>query len=170
MNKLETHYKQNYKNLVNLATRTVNDNNKFLAEECVQQAYSNLIYWIEAREIPDNVDFEPYLYRTLFNEIYDCNEREMKRGMSGKRVVNINIQTDISTVTDEDLLPLDIFRRVCLDIIIKGWHTNKDTKKQVLNMYFIEGYSHPEIAELLKISQKTSRNCIYNYLKLLREN
>jgi RNA polymerase sigma-70 factor (ECF subfamily) len=44
-----------------------------------------------------------------------------------------------------------------------------DGYKMVFNLYAIEGYKHQEIAELLKISEGTSKSQLSNARKLLQQ-
>ena len=167
--KLRDHYKNNYRSLVKLATRIVVDNNKHVAEECIQQAYANLITYISAGNVIENDDFDGLLYRILFNEVHDANERELKRGMSGKRDKEIEYTSELSNdVSCDDEVVKATFERMCLGIVMNKWKKATSRTYNVLYKFFILGYSHANIASSLNISEKTSRNIVSMSLKRLK--
>lgn len=166
--KIQDHYKRNYKQMVGLAVRTTVDNNRVVAEECVQQAYTNLLDYISrGGELIDG-KYEHLLYKILFNAIHDSNEQELKRGMSGRRPDNFNwIEDQVDEIPSEQIP--SIVKRICLKIIMGNYLKTSLNKHRVLKLYFIEGYNHKEIACAVGLTEKTSRNIVYQELNKLRK-
>ena len=164
---IENHYRNNYKLMVNIARRSVYGNENFLAEECVQQAYSKFLYFLTI-QTEEKDYFEGYFYRILFNVIHTCNEQEMKRGMTGRNENSINfIDTSEETIF-EDNVPLSILEHIHVKIVLGSYLKQSLTKHRVLKLFFLQGYTHKEISAMTKISEKTSRNIVCNTLKSMR--
>lgn len=162
---IESHYKKNKKRLVAVAKRNVVDNCPNLAEECVQQTYLKLwTFWYAGNTLEEN--FDGFVFRILFNVIHDCNETELKRGMTGRSEGLMGFTETVDKVTSTDI---STFRKICLSIVL-GEYERKDQKQhKILELFFVQGYSHGEIASELKITKKTSRNIVYRELAKLRQ-
>ena len=75
-------------------------------------------------------------------------------------VEDVEIQYDYNDETDTEIDAEDIQRLI--DNLPEGY-------KIVFVMYAIEGYKHHEIAELLNISEGTSKSQLFKARKLLKE-
>nr|WP_221898744.1 RNA polymerase sigma factor [Robiginitalea sp. SC105] len=70
-------------------------------------------------------------------------------------------ETPDHTVGESDFLELRQIHEL-IDALPEGYRT-------VFVLYVVEGYKHPEIAELLDISESTSKSQLYKARKLLQE-
>lgn len=68
-----------------------------------------------------------------------------------------DIQTTPEAV-EEDETPADEWKEFTIDKIMKAMDGVSDGCKTVLNLYVFEGYDHTEIAQILSISEVTSRS------------
>ena len=165
---IEKHYRRHYKNLLAVAKRNVTDNAEHLATECVNQTYENLMTYISAGNEIDEDRVDGLIFRILFNVVHDCNTCEMKRGMTGRTEDGLRFTETVEAISDEGRIPLNTFRRMCLNIIMGKYKRQGLRRDKILNLYFVQGLSHQEIAKELGISTKTSRNIVYTELNKLR--
>ena len=164
------HYTKNKKQLIAVARRGVIDNLAYVAEECVHDAYTKLLTFIKAGNKIEEGGFDGLLFRILFNCIFDSNDQELKRGMTGRQDDCLYYEIEsVETIPVEGEITLDIYRQMCLNTVLGKFKRLSARADKVLNLYFIQGYSHSEVAAALNISEKTSRNTVYNALKKLRE-
>jgi RNA polymerase sigma factor (sigma-70 family) len=169
MMNLTQHYRDRRKHLLSVARKNVMDHSPHLAEECVQQAYTNLIKYIDGGNLILNTGYEGLLYKILFNCIHDCNTSERKRGMTGNS--KCNAEFDDSTQQEKliDTIDVGTFEQICLNTLVERYYNREIRQSEILYRYFVLGYSHKEIATTLEISEKTSRNVVYNEVKRIRE-
>ena len=167
---ISNHFLENYKTLLGVAKRNVVDNCSYVAEECVQQSYTKLIETVKSNVDSVDKNFDGLMFRILFNEIYDSNDRELKRGMTGaKPKERLYGEDDIETVSNEDNISLDLFEKVCLNIVMDNTTSSNSSKDVLVRLFFIEGYTHKELAAKFNVNEKTSRNIVYNFLQELRD-
>ncbi len=128
------------------------------AEDAVAKAFFKVYRSIGRSSFASVEKFEAWLMKILINEalaILRKRPRFPTQDLStciNKAYENENIIAELST---EEVLTL-----------IRGL---PDGYRTVLNLYAMEGYSHPEISELLNISVGTSRSQLSKARKLLRE-
>lgn len=164
------HYTNNKKQLVAVAQRGVIDNLPYVAEECVNEAYAKLLTFIDSGNKIDEGGFDGLLFRILFNCIFDSNDQELKRGMTGRQDDRLYYEIEsVDTIPIEGEITLDIYRQMCLNAVLGKFKRLSVRADRILNLYFVQGYSHSEVAAALNLSEKTSRNTVYNALKKLRE-
>ena len=58
---------------------------------------------------------------------------------------------------------------ISVDTIVKEINSLKEKYRLVLTLYLLEGYDHQEIAEILKISENTSRTHLLRGKRVLQE-
>ncbi len=165
---IEHHYKESYRRLLKVATRNVVDYNVQIAEECVQQAYTNLLSYIKAGHdiIPGSE--EALMYKILFNCIYDSNTCELLRGMTGKgKRVEFN-EDHVDTLSEIEGDNLELHEQMCLKLVIGGFNNESPQTRDILHLFFVFGYTHAEIAGEVGCTQKASRAVVYTCLRKLR--
>ena len=97
-----------------------------------------------------------------------CNKTERKRGMTGAMPKD---RFDDETVQGKlpDTKEVSVFEQICLDTIINQYAKKDIRRHEVLYMFFVSGYTHPEIATMMNITEKTSRNIVYEEIKRVRK-
>ena len=78
-----------------------------------------------------------------------------------------NERTSLDSIA-EPLAEPEIYQQLKVEDLIALIRTLPDGFQQVFNLYVIEGYSHKEIAELLQITESTSRSQLTRARKLLQ--
>ena len=101
--------------------------------------------------------FEGWIRRIMVNESISFLRKQKKIELF---VEDVEIQYDYNDETDTEIDAEDIQRLI--DNLPEGY-------KIVFVMYAIEGYKHHEIAELLNISEGTSKSQLFKARKLLKE-
>ncbi|WP_442266922.1 RNA polymerase sigma factor [Tenacibaculum sp. ZS6-P6] len=139
-----------------IAYRYVND--QFLAEDIMQEAFIKAFKYIE--NYKGNVSFGAWLKKIVINQSID----ELKK----KKLVMISINSDLHKEL-EDENDWEVDNSVTSQMIIEAIKKQKDKYRLVLTLYLLEGYDHKEIAEILEISEVTSRTHLMRGKKLIRE-
>jgi len=71
-------------------------------------------------------------------------------------------------VDDRNSVP-EVYSKFEVDEIMKVIRQLPEIYRQVFNMYVIDGYSHKEIAEIIKLKESSSRAILTRAKKMLRE-
>lgn len=116
------------------------------AEDCVMKGFLKAFQQIELFEYREKSSFAAWLKRIMVNEAL----------MSLRKKNNFNLvpHESVPETGFEDSGILHIEASYLFDALLKlpsGYRT-------VLNLFAVEGYSHREIAELLNISESTSKS------------
>ena len=158
------HYKANRKRLVKMASSMIRDNCPTLAEDAVQQTYLKLLQFANATgELEE--EYGGLIFRILFNVCHDINNEESKRGMTGRKE-EIEGWTDTVDRLEAKADP-SLFRKMVMQTVL-GRYTNSSLRKaSIMELYFVYGYNHQEVAHALKIKPKTSRNVVATELAKL---
>ncbi|HLP54943.1 MAG TPA: RNA polymerase sigma factor [Fluviicola sp.] len=71
-------------------------------------------------------------------------------------------------ITENDFIHTDFISELDADEILFYINKLSPGRKQIFNAYYVEGYSHREIAELLGISEGTSKSQLHDAKKELK--
>jgi RNA polymerase sigma factor (sigma-70 family) len=145
-------YKQYSKAMYNIAIRFLD--NKMDAEDILQESF--ITAFTRLGELQNRELFGGWLKRIVIN---NCISFHRKRKIAFEDMDEERDQNE--TVIDEELLPLDpaLVHHAIRELPRKG--------RAVLILRALEGYSHKEIAEELRISVSTSKTQYSRALSLL---
>lgn len=138
-----------------IAYRYVKD--RFLAEDVMQDAFIKAFKNIESYK--NEVAFGAWLKRIVINQSID----ELKKN----KLDLVAINEEITTIKEDDNWQVEC--DISVDEIVAKIKKLKEKYRLVLSLYLLEGYDHQEIAEILNITENTSRTNLLRGKKLLRE-
>lgn len=121
-------------------------NNQMEAEDVLQDAFIKVFQKINAFNMEGSL--EGWIRRIMVNTSIDAIRKNKLNNLGA----NID---DVGFKISEASLPSD---HIMADDLMKIIQCLPEGYKVVFNMYAIEGYSHKEIGELLKISENTSKS------------
>lgn len=139
-----------------VAYRYVKD--RFIAEDVMQDAFIKMFKNINAYK--GEVAFGAWLKKIVINQSID----ELKR----KRLVFITINEEANLPVEEEA-SWDVEDETIVAEIVALIKTLKDKYRLVLSLYLLEGYDHKEIADILKITENTSRTHLARGKKMIKE-
>ncbi|WP_298764154.1 sigma-70 family RNA polymerase sigma factor [uncultured Polaribacter sp.] len=142
------------KAMIIVANRYVKDS--FLAEDVMQDAFIKAFKNIDSYK--NEVAFGVWLKKIVINQSIDYLKKN--------RLELVAIDDEIITNTEDDW---QIESTISIDIILETIHNLKEKYRLVLTMYLLEGFDHQEIAEVLNISENTSRTHLFRGKKILKE-
>ena len=138
-----------------IAYRYVKD--QFIAEDVMQDAFIKAFKNID--NYKNEVAFGAWLKRIVINQSID----QLKK----KKLDLVAINEEITTSREDDNWQVDC--EISVDEIVEKIKLLKEKYRLVLSLYLLEGYDHQEIAQVLKITENTSRTNLLRGKKLLRE-
>ncbi|MCE6990989.1 RNA polymerase sigma factor [Dyadobacter sp. CY323] len=142
------------KSLYRLAKRYLSDSAK--AEDAVAEGFYIILNKLKDSHFIAIPPFEMWMRRIVVNECLKMLRQEKRFETLGE----IDNETwPVDDVTVENLTAAQIFE--VIEELPAGYRT-------VFNLYEIEGYSHPEIAEMLNISSGTSKSQLSKAKSLLQ--
>lgn len=103
--------------------------------------------------------FEGWIRKTMVNECIDFL-RVKKNVFQHQEIENVILSES------EDSFEIDTFSVDDIQLLIDNL---PDGYKMIFNLYAIEGYKHNEIAQMLKISEGTSKSQLSHARKMLQE-
>jgi len=116
------------------------------AEDVLLSGFYKFFASIDRFEYTDNKSAGKWLKKIMINE---C-------------LLFLRAKKDIVFITeehgDEVILNEDVFEKMNADVILRLIKSLPDGYRIVFNMYVIEGYNHREIAEILQITEGTSKS------------
>jgi RNA polymerase sigma factor (sigma-70 family) len=156
----EVVYKKYYRVLFGIALRYAG--NRTEAEDILQDSFIKIFNSVDSYK--GRGSFEGWMKRIVQNTAINNYRSNLKFELHievsdiENRMVDDSFNSLFETFDEKNLLAL-------LNTLPQGY-------RLVLNLYFIDGYSHKEIAEMLNISIGTSKSQLFkakNYLKGLIE-
>lgn len=150
---IKQHYTTNYALLVKRSTWRVPNKSRALAEECVQEAYTRALRYINAFNRED--DFNNWFNRILRNTISDCRKAETDKGTT--REIEEEIE-ELGATKEEKLYALATLSKY-----------PKGIKKEVLTLFFFYGYRVRDISEYTGMSQTAIKQLVYRFKNKIRE-
>ncbi|MBI9033800.1 MAG: sigma-70 family RNA polymerase sigma factor [Bacteroidales bacterium] len=131
--------------------------NEMEADDILQEGFIKVFGYLESYR--NEGSLEGWIRRTMVNTAINYYRKNLKHAnqldLSGLEIVNDN---DISVV---DKLSADEIIGLIQDL--------PEVYRVTFNMYVIEGYTHKKIAEILDISENTSKSQLLRARKLLKK-
>ena len=138
-----------------IAYRYVKD--QFIAEDVMQDAFIKAFKNID--NYKNEVAFGAWLKRIVINQSID----QLKK----KKLDLVAINEEITTNREDDHWQVEC--EISVDEIVEKIKLLKEKYRLVLSLYLLEGYDHQEIAQVLNITENTSRTNLLRGKRLLRE-
>lgn len=155
-------------------------NNRTAQNELFRR-YKDVLYFTSLKYCRTEADAEDNLHDafiTIFKKIKTFKytgsfEGWMKRITIYKAIDKYKAQKPISIEINNDILEegveLEEEPEISLDQLLKFIQELPDQYRLVFNLYQLDGYSHKEVASLLKISESTSKSNYYRAKVILRD-
>lgn len=124
------------------------------AEDNLQDAFLTIFNKIE--QYKSKGSFEGWLKRITINTVLQRYRNEKVFD-----IINENVADEVKLEIDEDDVPLDYLLKIIQEL--------PDRYRLVFNLYVLDGYSHKEIAEMLKINIGTSKSNLARARQILKE-
>lgn len=125
------------------------------AEDNLQDAFVTIFKKIE--QYKSKGSFEGWLKRITINTALQCY-----RTQGVFDIVNDHLIEDVAiTIEDEDNISLDYLLKIIQEL--------PDRYRLVFNLYVMDGYSHQDIAEMLKITTGTSKSNLARARQILKD-
>jgi len=137
-----------------LATSQRITNSKADSEDILQEAF--LSSFDKIGQLKDENHYGPWLKRIVVNKSLTAIK---------KRISFSNVE-DIDPFVEEETKPW--YEGICFDKIKSAIQDLPGGSREIFSLYLLEGYKHREIAEVLDISESTSKSQYRYALKILR--
>ena len=144
------------KSFLRLSFRYLND--RQYAEDACLEAFTLIFEGLKTFEYQSDAQTEAWMKRIVVNQSLKILRRNRSFLFQALEADNDVEATDIGI---ED----DMSGRELLDLIT----SLPDGYRTVFNLYVIEGYSHTEIANILNITESTSRSQLFKAKMLLKK-
>jgi RNA polymerase sigma factor (sigma-70 family) len=133
--------------------------NREEAQDVLQEAFIRIFNNMHQLESPERLEswMKSIAVHTAINQYHRTKRHELIFSPSAEN-------NDVSTV--QSLKDLQVYPD---EFLISLVNNLPDGCRMVFNLYAIEGYSHAEIAEKLKVSEGTSRSQFHHAKYLLKE-
>ena len=139
------------------------------AQEALYRKYSGVLFGICLKYSPNRTEAEDNLqdsFITIFKRIEQYQGKGSFEGWIKRVTVNTVLQKyrkkKIFDITDDQQIEAEEVvvetREVPLDYLLSIIQELPDRYRLVFNLYVLDGYSHKEIAEMLGISDGTSKS------------
>jgi len=126
------------------------------AEDNLQDAFITIFKKIE--QYKNKGSFEGWLKRIAINTTLQCY-----RTQGVFDIVNEDLIKDEAVTVDED------DNDISIDYLLKIIQELPDRYRLVFNLYVMDGYSHQDVAELLKITTGTSKSNLARARQILKD-
>jgi len=139
------------------------------AQEALYRKYSRVLFGICLKYSPNRTEAEDNLqdsFITIFSRIEQYQGKGSFEGWIKRVTVNTVLQKyrkkKIFDITDDQQIEAEEVvvetREVPLDFLLEIIQQLPDRYRLVFNLYVLDGYAHKEIAEMLGISDGTSKS------------
>ena len=125
------------------------------AEDNLQDAFVTIFKKIE--QYKNKGSFEGWLKRITINTALQCYRTQGVFDIVNEHL----IEDDSITVEDEDDISIDYLLQIIQEL--------PDRYRLVFNLYVLDGYSHKDVADLLKITTGTSKSNLARARQILKD-
>jgi RNA polymerase sigma-70 factor (ECF subfamily) len=152
-------YRLYYKAMYNISFRLLN--NRFEAEDVMQEAF--LSAFLKMKSYRGEVTFGTWLKRIVINRAIDVlRTRKMVFEEVDEKTEDMTVQDAVDEVEPKETAAAVRRIREAMEMLPDGY-------RLVLSLYLFEGYDHLEIAQILNISESTSRSQLARAKKRLAD-
>lgn len=130
---------------------------KCIAEDVMQDAFLKAFKNIDRYK--NEVAFGAWLKRIVINQSIDYLKK--------KKLELVSINEEITTHVVDDNWRIE--SSISIETIMDKINALKEKYRLVLSLYLLEGYDHQEIAQILNITENTSRTHLLRGKKILKE-
>lgn len=117
------------------------------AEDMFQEGFTRIFQQLHTLEQPDKL--LPWMKRVMVNTAINMYHKNQKQ----------QVETDYEQAWEHSSQDhVDVLARVATEELLALVEELPDGYRLVFNLYVIDGYSHPEIGEMLNISEGTSKS------------
>ncbi|MBV1925241.1 MAG: sigma-70 family RNA polymerase sigma factor [Dokdonia sp.] len=124
------------------------------AEDTLQDAF--IVIFDKVGQFKGKGSFEGWLKRVTINTAL---QRYRKQSVLG--IINEENIREVEIEVDEESIPLDFLLRIIQEL--------PDRYRLVFNLYVLDGYSHKETANMLEISEGTSKSNLARARNILKD-
>ena len=124
------------------------------AQDNLQEGFLLIFEKIEKFQFKGS--FEGWAKRVVINYIL-----QQYRNNGVFEIVSENLPDNVEVEIEEDMISMDFLTKIVQEL--------PDRYRLVFNLYVIDGYSHKEIAEMLSISDGTSKSNLARAKSILKE-
>lgn len=124
------------------------------AEDNVQDAF--LTIFNKIGQYKNKGSFEGWIKRIAVNTVLQCYRKEKVFD-----IINENTIEDVELEVDEDTVSIDYLLKIIQEL--------PDRYRLVFNLYVLDGYSHKDIADMLKINIGTSKSNLSRARLILKQ-
>jgi RNA polymerase sigma factor (sigma-70 family) len=149
-------YKLFYSEMIRICYRYLKSDD--LAKEALNAGFLKVFKNIDAFD-GQKGELHTWIKTIIVRTCIDLNRKELK----------FIVEKDTSEVADEVFVLPAILQKLYTDDLVKSIRRLPAATQVVFNLYVVDGYSHKEISEQLKISESTSRWHLTEAKKQLRE-
>ncbi len=114
------------------------------------------------KELKDEQALLPWLRRIMVNTAIDYHRKSLKRG------VQVPTEAVAYRLPEPYLNDEAVFAQLSAEHILAVLHRLSVPYRLVFSLYVLEGYSHAEVAEKLKIAESTSRSHLAEANRFMR--
>ncbi|MCB9179282.1 MAG: sigma-70 family RNA polymerase sigma factor [Flavobacteriales bacterium] len=150
-------YKALHPMMIAICTRYERD--RLEATALMNQGFLKVLDNLKGR--PDHVPFEPWVRRITINTVIDAFRRSKDR----RAHVDAHAKVEDTSASDVNAYLVEMEAEAFAEMLL----ALPPMSRNVFNLFAIDGFSHAEIAELLSISEGTSKWHVNHARKLLRE-
>lgn len=154
--------------------------NNLKAQSELYTLYSNTLYAICLKYSRNSAEAQDNLqdaFLTIFSKISQFNNKGSFEGWLKRIAINTVLQRyrekGVFDIINEDLIEqvieVEDHEELSLDFLLRLIQTLPDRYRLVFNLYVLDGYSHKEIAEMLKVSIGTSKSNLARARQILQE-
>ncbi|QJW91438.1 RNA polymerase sigma factor [Spirosoma taeanense] len=133
------------------------------AEDMFQEGFIRIFQQIHTLEQPDRM--LPWMKRVMVNSAINAYHKNQKQRAETDRLDD-QYAAAVSYATDDHR---ETLARLSADEISALVQELPDGYRMIFNLHVVDGYNHPEIAELLGISEGTSKSQLVRAKSALRE-
>jgi RNA polymerase sigma factor (sigma-70 family) len=134
---------------------------RMLAEDVIQEAFISAFRSLD--RFKGEVPFEAWLRRIVVNRSIDLLRQENK--VFFEPVDELMIADKSNSVEEND----EVKKEKLFTIIKEKLNELPNGYRVILSLFYLEGYDHEEISQILNINSSTSRSQLTRALKKLRE-
>lgn len=147
---VEEHWRKSYPKYVKMVTYRVPNNSKQIAEEVVQEAYCKAMTYFRTFN-PELSAFDTWFSRILNN----CVNKKRLEESGGGSTKEVDAETPSLGITKDE--------KELLNLLLQDINSLVGLKRDVLTMFYFNGFKTVEIADFLNKKHSTVRQIIFQW-------